>query len=76
MEETILTAVSTVGFPIVVTFYLLTRFQTSMDNFTAQLGELVGGLRRRELKQGTMFEGTERRANMCESLSQVAARRA
>ncbi len=54
MEETILTAVSTVGFPIVVTFYLLTRFQTSMDNFTAQLGELVGELRRRELagKQG------------------------
>lgn len=41
MEETLLTAISTVGFPIVVTFYLLTRFQKSMDNMTAQLAELV-----------------------------------
>lgn len=49
MEETLLTAVSAVGFPIVVTFYLLTRFQTSMDKFTAQLGELVTELRKRDL---------------------------
>ena len=41
MEQTILTAVSAVGFPIVVTFYLLTRLQNSMDRFTEQLGELV-----------------------------------
>lgn len=41
MEETLLTAISTIGFPIVVTFYLLTRFQRSMDDMTAQLAELV-----------------------------------
>ena len=41
MEQTILTAVSARGFPIVVTFYLLTRFQNSKDRFTDQLGELV-----------------------------------
>ena len=41
MEQTILTAISAVGFPIVVTFYLLTRFQRSMDKFTEQIGELV-----------------------------------
>ena len=39
MEQTILTAVSAVGFPIVVTFYLLTSFQKSMDKFTDKLGE-------------------------------------
>lgn len=48
MEDTLLTAVSTVGFPIVVTFYLLTRFQTSMDRFSQELGELVAELRRME----------------------------
>ena len=48
MEQTVLTAISTVGFPIVVTFYLLTRFQRSMDRFTAQLEELVKELQRRE----------------------------
>ncbi len=46
MDETILTAISAVGFPIVVTFYLLTRFQNSMDNFTLQLGELVKELQK------------------------------
>lgn len=48
MEETILTAISTVGFPIVLTFYLLTRFQKSMDNMTAQLSELVKVLQQYE----------------------------
>ncbi|MBP8599041.1 MAG: YvrJ family protein [Selenomonas sp.] len=48
MEQTVLTAISTVGFPIVVTFYLLTRFQRSMDQFTSQLEELVKELQRRE----------------------------
>ena len=48
MEQTILTAISAVGFPIVLTFYLLTRFQRSMDNFTEQLGELVKELQRRD----------------------------
>ena len=47
MEQTVLTAISTVGFPIVVTFYLRTRFQRSMDQFTEQIGELVKELHRR-----------------------------
>ncbi|MBQ1919557.1 MAG: YvrJ family protein [Selenomonas sp.] len=49
MAETLLTAVSAVGFPIVVTFYLLTTFQKSMDRLTCQLGELTHELQR--LKQ-------------------------
>ncbi len=48
MEQTILTAVSAVGFPIVVTFYLLTSFQKSMDKFTDKLGELIQELKRFE----------------------------
>ena len=48
MEQTILIAVSAVGFPIVVTFYLLTSFQKSMDKFTDKLGELIQDLRRFE----------------------------
>lgn len=48
MEETLLTAVSTVGFPIVVTFYLLTRFQKSLDEMTTQLAELVKVLQQYE----------------------------
>ena len=46
MEQPILTAVSAVGFPIVVTFYLLTTFQRSMDRLTRQLGELTRELQR------------------------------
>ena len=33
MEQNLLTAISSVGFPIVVTLYLLTSFQRSMDRF-------------------------------------------
>lgn len=47
MEQTVVTAISAVGFPIVVTFYLLTRFQNSMDRFTAQIAELVKELQKR-----------------------------
>lgn len=46
MNEPLLTAVSAVGFPIVVTFYLLTSFQKSMDRLTSQLGELTKELQR------------------------------
>ena len=46
MDEPILTAISAVGFPIVVTFYLLTTFQRSMDRLTTQLGELTRELQR------------------------------
>ena len=59
-ENTILTAISTVGFPIVVTFYLLTRFQRSMDNFTEQLASLVKELQRRPWyhKSSSQFAGS------------------
>lgn len=46
MEQTLLTAISTVGFPIVITFYLLTRVQKSLDQFTETLAELVHELKR------------------------------
>lgn len=46
MEQTILTAISTVVFPIVVTFYLLPRFQRSMDRLSNTLAELVKELQR------------------------------
>ena len=46
MNETLLTAVSAAGFPIVVTFYLLTTFQKSLDRLTTQLGELTHELQR------------------------------
>lgn len=48
MEQTILTAISTVGFPIVVTFYLLTRFQKSMDELTKALTDLTKELRQKD----------------------------
>ena len=48
MEQTILTAISTVGFPIVVTFYLLTRFQKSMDECTKALTDLTKELRQKD----------------------------
>lgn len=41
MEQNLLTAISSVGFPIVVTLYLLTSFQRSMDRFTDELSQLV-----------------------------------
>ena len=41
MEQTVLTAVSTVGFPIVVTFYLLTSFQKSMDRLSGEIAKLT-----------------------------------
>lgn len=41
MEQTALTAISTVGFPIVVTFYFLTSFQKSMDRLSEEIGPLT-----------------------------------
>ena len=55
MEQTIITAVSTVGFPIVVTFYLLTRFQKSMDRLSgeiARLTEFLQGMEREHRMKG------------------------
>ena len=41
MKQNLLIAISSVGFPIVVTLYLLTSIQRSMDRFTNQLSEFV-----------------------------------
>ena len=41
MDQTALTAISTVGFPIVVTFYLLTSFQKSMDRLSGEIARLT-----------------------------------
>ena len=46
MEQNLLTAVSSVGFPIVVTLYLLTSFQRSMDRFSSELRDLIRELQR------------------------------
>ncbi len=45
MEEPIMTAISSVGFPIVITFYLLTRFEKSMDRLTCEISTLIQELR-------------------------------
>ena len=46
MDDVMLTAISTVGFPIVVTFYLLAKFQNTMDNFSNKVDELLQELRK------------------------------
>ena len=53
MEQTIITAVSTVGFPIVVTFYLLTRFQKSMDRLSGEISRLTEFLQGMEREHRT-----------------------
>lgn len=50
MNEQLIPAVSSVGFPIVVTFYLLVRFQKSMDAFTAKVEELIAEIRKDRVK--------------------------
>ncbi|MDY3741238.1 MAG: YvrJ family protein [Selenomonadaceae bacterium] len=50
MESQLLQAISSVGFPIIVAFYLLVKVQTSMDNFTSKLDELLLEIRRDRLK--------------------------
>lgn len=60
MEQTALTAISTVGLPIVVTFYLLTSFQKSIDRLSGEIARLTeflqamerehkGGIKRRAI---------------------------
>lgn len=46
MEENVLSAVSTVGFPIVVSCYLLVKFQTTLDRFSNKVDELILELRK------------------------------
>ena len=50
MESQLLQAISSVGFPIIVAFYLLVKVQASMDNFTSKLDELLLEIRRDRLK--------------------------
>lgn len=38
--EDLMSMVSNVGFPILVTFYLLTRFESKMDNLTTIISDL------------------------------------
>ena len=45
MDETILSAISTVGFPIVVSCYLLVKFQATLDRFSNKVDELILELR-------------------------------
>lgn len=40
-DEFFLQAVSSVGFPIVVAFYLLVRVQNSLDRFTEKMDALL-----------------------------------
>lgn len=39
--ESLVAAVSAVGFPIVITFYVLIRLQTTMDRIAKELDKLV-----------------------------------
>lgn len=50
MEETLLGAISTTGFPIALSCYLLIRLQKSLDAFAKQLEELIGELRLERLQ--------------------------
>lgn len=46
MEENVLSAVSTVGFPIAVSCYLLVKFQATLDRFSNKVDELILELRK------------------------------
>ena len=46
MEEKLLSAISTVGFPIVVSCYLLVKFQATLDRFSNKVDELILELRK------------------------------
>ena len=45
MEEKLLSAISTVGFPIIVSCYLLVKFQATLDRFSNKVDELILELR-------------------------------
>lgn len=46
-----LAAISAVGFPIVVTFYLLFQLRKTIDKFTQELDRLITIVERIEMKQ-------------------------
>ena len=45
MDENTLSAISTVGFPIVVSCYLLVKFQATLDRLYNKVDELILELR-------------------------------
>ena len=45
MDDTLLKAISTTGFPIVVSCYLLVKFQATLDRFSNKVDELILELR-------------------------------
>ena len=45
MDGNILTAIAQVGFPIVITLYLLIKFQKSLDVFADKIGDLAGEIK-------------------------------
>ena len=45
MDGNILTAIAQVEFPIVITLYLLIKFQKSLDVFADKIGDLAGEIK-------------------------------
>ena len=46
MDDAFLSAISTTGFPIAVSCYLLVRLQTTLEHFSSKLDELIVELRK------------------------------
>lgn len=46
MDDSIISAISTVGFPIVVSSYLLVKLQATLDRFSNKVDELILELRK------------------------------
>lgn len=49
--ESAIAAVSAVGFPIFVTFYLLFRLQKTIEKFTQELDRLIAIIERIEMRK-------------------------
>jgi hypothetical protein len=47
LEEVIIGAVSNVGFPIAITFYLFFRFEKILEKHTSMIEELVKEIKRK-----------------------------
>ena len=46
MDDTLLKAISTTGFPIAVSCYLLVKLQTTLERFSTRLDDLIVELRK------------------------------
>lgn len=53
MKQTALTAISTVGLPVVVTFYLLTSFQKAINRLSGEIARLTEFLQAMEQEHRT-----------------------